>query len=181
MHDALSQAREFLAAWGVEASLFSVAGFALGLFFVARLVGERRAPANTFAWMLVILLLPWVGVPLYLLIGGRKLRRVSQRKGRVRPVVPESCTVAPAALGSAAAQTMVSAGGPPPCSGNTLTLLTTGEDAYAELERRIRGARAQVHIATFILGRDDTGRRLDRKSTRLNSSHVSESRMPSSA
>jgi len=162
MHDALSQARVFLAAWGLEASLFSFAGFALGLFFVARLVGEKRAPANTFAWMLVILLLPWIGVPLYLLFGGRKLRRISERKGRVRPVVPAACTVAPATLGSAAAQTMLAAGGPPPCSGNALSLLTTGEEAFAELERRIRGARSQIHIATFILGRDDTGRRLVR-------------------
>lgn len=162
MHDALSQVRGFLAAWGLEASLFSLLGFALGLFFVARLVSEKRAPANTFAWMLVILFLPWVGVPLYLLIGGRKLRRVRERKGTVRPVVPPACVVDPSAVSSSSAQTMFAAGGPPPCTGNRLNLLANGEEAYAELERRIREARAQIHIATFILGRDDTGRRLVR-------------------
>ena len=36
-------------------------------------------------------------------------------------------------------------------------------------------------IAYFIMCRSENSRNLDRKSTRLNSSHVVESRMPSSA
>jgi cardiolipin synthase len=39
-------------------------------------------------------------------------------------------------------------------------LLTGGEQAYAELERHILGARDSIHLMTFILGRDDTGRRI---------------------
>jgi cardiolipin synthase len=41
-----------------------------------------------------------------------------------------------------------------------MRLLTTGENAYATLEHHIRNARAHIHITAFILGRDDTGRRL---------------------
>jgi cardiolipin synthase len=41
-----------------------------------------------------------------------------------------------------------------------MRLLTTGEEAYAALEHQIQTARTHIHIAAFILGRDDTGRRL---------------------
>ena len=53
----------------VPAHLFTVAGFILGLFLIARLMSERKAPANTFAWLLIIILVPFIGVPLYLVIG----------------------------------------------------------------------------------------------------------------
>src|SRR6478752_2692927 len=73
---------------GLVAVVFSIAGFLLAFFLVARLMSEKRAPANTFAWLLVIILVPWVGVPLYLLLGGRKLRRLAERKSRLRPTLP---------------------------------------------------------------------------------------------
>jgi cardiolipin synthase len=43
--------------------------------------------------------------------------------------------------------------------GNRVTLLVDGVETFAELERLIREARHSIHIMTFILGRDDTGRR----------------------
>jgi cardiolipin synthase A/B len=39
-------------------------------------------------------------------------------------------------------------------------LITNGEQAFTELETLINGAKHSIHIATFILGRDDTGRRI---------------------
>ena len=69
---------------GLLAHLSTVAGFILAFFLVARLMSERRAPANTFAWLLVIVFIPWLGVPLYLLLGGRKLRRLAKDKKTIR-------------------------------------------------------------------------------------------------
>ena len=37
---------------GFLAHLSAIVGFLLALFLVARLMSERRAPANTFAWLL---------------------------------------------------------------------------------------------------------------------------------
>lgn len=145
---------------GLVAALFSFAGFALALFLVARLMSEKRAPANTFAWLLIIVLLPWVGVPLYLLLGGRKLRRIAARKSRVRPVLPHGAPESFPVTQSPTVQTIVSAGGAPPVTGSAMELLTNGEAAYAALERHIRAAESHIHITAFILGRDDTGRRL---------------------
>ena len=47
---------------GLLAHLSAVAGFLLAFFFIGRLMTERRAPANTFAWLLVIVFIPWLGV-----------------------------------------------------------------------------------------------------------------------
>lgn len=160
MLENLREFRELLLANGLLAALFSIAGFTLALFLIARLMSEKRAPANTFAWLLVIVLAPWIGVPLYLLFGGRKLRRLAERKTRVLPALPPGTPNPRPFAESPTAHTVISAGGTPPVGGNTVRLLTRGEDAYAALEHHIRHARSHIHLTTFILGRDDTGRRL---------------------
>ncbi len=43
-----------------------------------------------------------------------------------------------------------------------MKLLTTGEEAFAAFEQYILSARHSINITTFILGRDETGRRVVR-------------------
>lgn len=161
MLEKLNDLREQFLANGLLAELFAIGGFILAFFLVARLMSEKRAPANTFAWLLIIVLVPWVGVPLYLLLGGRKLRRLAELKSRLRPTLPAGGSQSPfRAARSPIVHTIISAGAPPPTTGNTLRLITSGEQAYALLEEKIRTARSSIHITAFILGRDDTGRRL---------------------
>ncbi|HTQ29622.1 MAG TPA: phospholipase D-like domain-containing protein [Opitutaceae bacterium] len=147
---------------GVLPHLLTIAGFLLALFLVARLMSEKRQPGNTVAWLLVIVLIPYVGVPLFLLFGGRKLKRLTARKLPLCPVLPGNGHTLYTGAASATAQTVIATGACPPVGGNTVRLLTTGEDAYAALEENIRGARHFIHITTFILGRDEVGRRLVR-------------------
>lgn len=145
---------------GFLAHLSTIAGFLLAFFLVARLVGERRAPANTFAWLLVIVLIPWLGVPLYLLIGGRKLRRLVAGKQILCPVLPGAHPEASDEICLPVANTVVGAGACAPMGGNHVHFLATGEEDFAQLEAGIQGARHSIHITTFILTRDDTGRRI---------------------
>jgi cardiolipin synthase A/B len=141
----------------------TVGGVLLALIAFARLLSEKKQPANTLAWLLAIVLIPYVGVPLYLLLGGRKLRRLVATKLRVpaaTPVVEVPASAATAA--SPTAQTINANGNSPPVGGNRLQLITDGQDAYAQLERQILAAKHSIHITTFILGRDDTGQRVVR-------------------
>ena len=140
--------------------LLTVGGFLLAIFLIARLMSEKRQPGNTLAWLLGIALVPYVGVPLYLLLGGRKLRRLVARKSRLAPVPYRETSVTSAAAQGAAAHALVLDGACLPVGGNAVRLLTGGEQAYAELEHHIREARHTIHLMTFILGRDDTGRRI---------------------
>ena len=152
---------DFLAR-GLLTDLFTLGGFILALLLIARLMSEKKAPGNTFAWLLIIVLLPYVGVPLYLLFGGRKLRRLAARKSPLAPVLPNRAATPSIFATWSVAQTIMASGAGAPVAGNRLQLLTTGEDTYAALEREIRAARHTIHISTFILGRDDTGKRLVR-------------------
>ena len=140
--------------------LLTVGGVLLALFALARLLGERRQPGNTLAWLMGIILVPYVGVPLYLLVGGRKIRRLARRKRRIRLPVPPEARAGAATLAHPVAQAIRTNGAGDPVGGNTVRLLLDGEDAFAELERRILAARHTIHIATFILARDGVGRRL---------------------
>ena len=145
---------------GLMAHAASIGGFLLAIFLVARLMSERRAPANTFAWLLVIVFIPWLGVPLYLVFGGRKLRRLAKNKLALLPIVPAICAGETRSVYHPVANTVTGAGGFAPVGGNRLTLLLTGEQDYAELVRRILAATHSIHITTFILSRDSTGRRI---------------------
>jgi cardiolipin synthase A/B len=160
MFERIHDFRDQFFSHGLVAELFGIFGFVLALFLVARLMSEKRAPANTFAWLLIIVLVPWVGVPLYLLLGGRKLRRLAERKSRLRPTLPTGTHHPFAAPLSPTVQAIIAAGATPPVADNAMRLITTGEDAYRALEQHIREARSHIHITAFILGRDDTGRRL---------------------
>ncbi len=145
---------------GLLPHLLTVVGFLLALFLLARLMREKRQPGNTMAWLLVIVLIPYVGVPLYLIFGGRKLKSLIAKKQRLCPVLPGSRTIVYTGAASSTAQTAAAAGACPPVGGNTVRLLTTGEEAYAALEDHIRDARHSIQIMTFILGRDNVGRRI---------------------
>jgi cardiolipin synthase len=140
----------------------TVIGVLLALIAFARLFSERRQPGNTFAWLLGIVLIPYVAVPLFLLLGGRKIRRLMKRKTRVLPAVAGVVACQSEASATPTAQTMNSIAECPVIGCNDLRLIATGEEAYAVLEQGIRQAKHSIHITTFILGRDDTGKRIVR-------------------
>jgi len=142
---------------GVLPHLLTVAGFLLAFFAIARLMSDRKQPGNTFAWLLAIAFVPYVGVPLYLMFGGRKVRKLVARKAQLCPILP------PASHGPSAdtfvARVLTLNGACPPVGGNSISFLTTGEESFERLEHGIRSAQHSIHIMTFILSRDAVGKR----------------------
>jgi cardiolipin synthase len=78
----------------------------------------------------------------------------------LHPALPFAAANPTAHAGGPVAQALTSAGASAPLAGNSLQLLTTGEEEFSELEQRIRGAKHSIHLTTFILKVDDTGRRI---------------------
>ena len=107
------------------------------------------------------MLLPYVGVPLYLLIGGRKLRRIARQKTRVLPALPagfpefgERTTCAAGRHGGRGRRRPAAGAGkqgPPP---------RYRRRGIRLLGEQIRRPGTRIHITAFILGRDETGRRI---------------------
>lgn len=142
--------QEHLATFASHA--LAVLTLGLSILLIARLLSERRQPGATFAWLLLIALVPYIGIPLFLLLGGRKIRKLARDKV---PLRPNRRPTGPAVSASFRPQFE---GAFPPTTGNTVRFLDTGESTFRELCQRIDKARSSIDIQTFILGRDDTGR-----------------------
>ena len=141
---------ETISSWFFS-EIFTRIGFLLALILMAGLLRQRRSPSSTIAWLLAILLLPNVGVPLYIIFGGRKVRRLARRKARIYP-----SSAAPVSSDSdgAADRLLASYGVPPPSSGNCFELVPSGVTAYERIVELIESARSSIHISTYILGSD---------------------------
>ncbi len=136
--------------------LGTIFGFGLAVVLIGRLMKEKRQPSNTFAWLLVILLIPYLGVPLYLLLGGRKLKKLAAKKNSLSaahqlPSRSEADPQTPPVHLQYGTSTKA------PISGNTTTFQHNGEDAYCTLITQIREAETSIDILTFILAKDSVG------------------------
>jgi cardiolipin synthase len=130
-------------------------GFLLALVLLAGLLRQRRSPSSTLAWLLVILTFPYIGVPCYIMFGGRKVRRLARRK---EPIYQRASEGSTGNLDGAVERLLASYGVPPPRPGNRVNLVTSGEDAFERVVELINNARSTIQIMTYILGRDEGSR-----------------------
>ncbi|HUJ58617.1 MAG TPA: phospholipase D-like domain-containing protein [Kofleriaceae bacterium] len=130
--------------------LSTILGFVMALVLVAAIVVPRRAAGTTFAWLLAIVLIPYVGVPLFLMFGGRKLRAGGNKTGLYAPTTATGQHDTLAGL-------LTASGAPPQRDGNTFELYVTGETAFAAIIAMLESAERTIHISTLILGSDEVG------------------------
>jgi cardiolipin synthase len=125
-----------------------IMGFFLAVTLLVHQGRKRRSPSSTVAWLLAILLVPYIGVPAYLMFGGRKIKRMIKNKADLSlgVKVPGERLVTQG-VGSIF----------PPSNGNEITLLGTGEKACEALVDLIEHAKKSIDISTYILGNDETG------------------------
>ena len=136
-----------------------IVGLVLGVFFVSHILLQKRTPAGTIAWLLVIVLVPYVGVPLYLLLGGRKMRRTAERKTPLALDPKASLDDEAAAID----RLLRTYGMPPAEPGNRVTLCGEGEQIYRCLADLIDNAEESIYISTFIFQTDAVGRAIRRR------------------
>jgi cardiolipin synthase len=121
------------------------------LIYVAssHLSRQRRQPTAAIAWIMFILLLPYVALPAYLTFGSRKLARP-----RARPQA-----VVPAAHGTQAwaIETIVALGQPAPAPCTGLRVHMDGLQARGALFELIDAATSSIDVCTFIMARDELG------------------------
>lgn len=143
--------------WFAGSYLLLALGYVVALLLVAHIIRDQRSPAGAIAWLLIIMLLPYLGVPLYLLFGGRKVRRLAQRKADL--ALPPRPEYLPAErIPTTMDRTLRRVGLPGVTGNNSVRLCRTGEEIYAELIRLIDGAEKYIYMTAFILGRDPVGR-----------------------
>ena len=114
--------------------------------------GQRRHPSSAIAWVLMITLLPYAGLPLYLLVGTRKF----VRPARHRPRPAQAHAPAPGLQGCAIA-TLEGMGLPAPVANRHVRFHLDGSAAWDEFEALVNNAQMQLDICTYILADDDVG------------------------
>ncbi len=123
-------------------ALFSLLVYVL----MSHTLHQRRHPSAAIGWVLLLGLLPYLGLPLYLLFGTRKLTR--QRAAPGVQSLPHANTLA--ALAAALGQ-------PPPVGYAALAVHADGAAARSALWATIDRATYSLDVSTFILGRDGLG------------------------
>ena len=131
--------------------LLTLTAFGFAMLVMGRVFFEHSKPSNVFAWMLLIFFLPYIGVPLYLIFGGRKNKKLIAGKRKVQ------------ILAAAAAGIPIDADSDPPPThgtydGNSFRLVGDGVSSYHALCDEIKKAKHHIHITVYILTDDDTGR-----------------------
>jgi cardiolipin synthase len=151
--------------WRIAALVLSTVGYVFAFILIPRIILERRQPAATVAWVLSIALLPVVGVPLYYLVGGRRIRRHIRAKigavGSVESSVenrlrPEDLDDP---IAASCAKVLSAAGAPPAVEGNRVAVIGGGTAAYDAVLNLIEEARDHIHAQFFILDVDIIGKR----------------------
>jgi cardiolipin synthase len=140
---------------GLLGHILSVATFLLTLLLVSILIRSRRPPGSTIAWLAVIAMVPYIGIPFFLLFGRRKIIRslknplYQPRPDRMKSAEGDLSRIRMVLLGS---------GAPDPASNSEFTFLESGEDTYNRLLKEIRSAKKSIDIAVFIFSRDEVGK-----------------------
>jgi len=118
----------------------------------AHVLQQRRHPTAAIAWVLFILLIPYVALPAFLAFGSRK-----QARPRNRPTValPQADAEGPWAI-----QTALALGQPAPAAYTDLHLHRNGGEALAALWETIAASEHSIDLCTFIVGRDRVGNEL---------------------
>ncbi|WP_269525401.1 phospholipase D-like domain-containing protein [Coraliomargarita parva] len=132
----------------------TVLGFVMALVILRRVISKKRSPQNFFAWLFFILLFPILAVPLYFMFGGRKSRKMAETKRLITKKAHELTGKTDDALGWDALQIPEEG----VTTGNHFELLPDGESAFHRICQEIEAAEHTIHIATYILSDDATGR-----------------------
>ena len=113
---------------------------------------QRRPPSAAVAWVLLIVLLPYLGVPLFLMFGTRKLRRAHPLPGTEVMLKGEEPSRADPLDALARALNL-----PPSVGHGPIGIHTDGPTAFRTLLDVIDESRKTLHICTYVIGNDAVG------------------------
>lgn len=144
--------------------------FALAIIFL-----ERRNIGVTWAWLMLLLFLPFIGFVIYILLGQNLARRkVYKLKPRMEQLVREEITAQMRAIkqGEWTYCNMEAAhyeqliymnlaySASPLTQNNEVAIITDGHEKMDALVQQIHAASHHVHLLYYKLGGDETGNRI---------------------
>jgi cardiolipin synthase A/B len=117
--------------------------------------GERPLH-NILAWLLFAFLVPYIAIPLFLLVGQRKLRWMPQKTMTMetRPCTQNNS-------GRHSMENLLSTYGVPPAThNNQVNLLSDGVVAYEKIMQLFQNAKESILISTYRITDDEVGNKI---------------------
>lgn len=139
----------------LESHLAVIIGVLLAVAAIGHMLQQRRAPSSALSWLLAMILLPYVGIPLYIMLGGRKMARIARRKMAVQL---NEDHILPLSQASPVDRALRSHNVPAAMIGNRVKFCRSGPEAHHCLVQLIDQARESLYISTYVFAGDATGR-----------------------
>lgn len=140
--------------WSIAVHLLLIVGGLLMLALIANVLRQHRNPAASAAWLIFMLAVPYLGVPLYLFFGTRKVASIHARKAPL--FVAAADDAAPS--DDPAARYLQRMGLPPPLPAQRVRFHAGADAAWQTLREMLIAARRSIDLCLFILGDDRVGR-----------------------
>lgn len=146
--------------------IFSIAYAVTIVSIIGVILSENRNPVKSLAWVTVLLLLPVVGIILYLFFGrsiktrmiSRRNRRRLKRHHQTLSVKSSIQALSPESVGSIRlSRALTSAAFYP---GNHVEIFTDGSAKFARLVQDLAAAKRYINIQYYIFADDKIGRRI---------------------
>lgn len=142
--------------WSIAAHLLLIGGGLLMLVLISGMLRQRRNPAASAAWLMFMLVLPYIGVPLYLFFGTRKLTALDQRKSQLFALAGTGI----AAPSDPVQRYLQGMGVPPPIAAEHIHFHENAEEAWRVLLSLLHDAQQSLDVCVFILADDAIGREM---------------------
>lgn len=149
---------------GWVSGLFAFVAVASTVITICIILSENRDPVKSLAWVTVLLLLPVVGLILYIFFGRniKNTRMISQRNRRKLRKYEERINVDPKSTGlSSATLQQINLGrsliGAQFYPDNTVEVYNRGVDKFEALKADLLAAKQTIHIQYFIFENDKIG------------------------
>lgn len=140
------------------ATFLHAATVAFGLLtyvLVTHVGRQRRHPSAAIGWVVAIVAFPYAAVPLFLMIGSRKVAH----RARMTPAAG-ALVAPPAAIPGWIARLSTGLGLAPIRSSPRIRLITDGDEALQALLDLIAGAGSGLDVCTYVFADDQTGRQV---------------------
>jgi cardiolipin synthase len=145
-------------------AMAAIAWAIFGFWAAGHALLYKRDPRSALGWLVVCLLMPYIGPLIYVLFGINRIGQQANQAGRF-PTSAYSRTVSKDPL----EPDLYKAGGDfirisdqvahrPIVDGNRVKIYFKGEDAYAEMQTAIQCAEQSIYLASYIFRTDATGK-----------------------
>jgi len=158
-----------------DLTIAGIAHAVLGITFSLHVLLNKHRPVSAVLWLAVLWAFPFLGALVYLCFGIDQVERGAEARNACRAIQREldlppgsdpagaRRAGAPLPSGRGVEILDVTNRGRRPLArmgGNRVELLVDGDELYPALDRAIAAARDSIHLQSFIIARDVTGRAL---------------------